>query len=36
MEKKTPQARNQAAILLQEKIKQKLGEKQHFVSDNNF
>ena len=36
MEKKTPQARNQAAILLQEKIKQKLGEKQHFVSDITF
>ena len=36
MEKKTPQARNQAAILLQEKINQKLGEKQHFVSDITF
>lgn len=36
MEKKTPQARNQAAILLQEKINQKLGEKQHFVSNINF
>lgn len=36
MEKKTPQARNQAAILLQKKIKQKLGEKQHFVSDITF
>ena len=36
MEKKTPQARNQAAILLQEKIKQKLGEKQHFASDITF
>lgn len=36
MEKKTPQARNQAAIILQEKIKQKLGEKQHFVSDITF
>lgn len=36
MEKKTPQARNQAAILLQEKIKQKLGEKQHFISDITF
>ena len=36
MEKKTPQARNQAAILLQEKIKQKLGEKQHSVSDITF
>ena len=28
MEKKTPQARNQAAILLQEKIKEKLKKKQ--------
>ena len=36
MEKKTPQARNQAAILLQEKINKKLGEKQHFVSDITF
>lgn len=36
MEKKTPQARNQAAILLQEKIKQKLGEKQHSVSNITF
>lgn len=36
MEKKTPQTRNQAAILLQEKINQKLGEKQHFVSDITF
>ena len=36
MEKKTPQARNQAAILLQEKINQKMGEKQHFVSDITF
>nr|DAT38526.1 MAG TPA: Integrase [Caudoviricetes sp.] len=36
MEKKTPQARNQAAILLQEKIKQKLGEKRHFVSNTTF
>ena len=36
MEKKTPQARNQATILLQEKINQKLGEKQHFVSDITF
>lgn len=36
MEKKTPQARNQAAILLQEKINQKLGEKQHSVSDITF
>lgn len=36
MEKKTPQARNQAAILLQEKINQKLGEKQHSVSNITF
>lgn len=36
MEKKTPQARNQAAILLQEKINQKLGEKQYSVSNITF
>lgn len=36
MEKKTSQARNQAAILLQEKINQKLREKQHSVSNITF
>ena len=36
MEKKTPQARNQAAILLQEKINKKLEDKNKNVSDITF
>ena len=36
VEKKTPQARNQAAILLQEKIKKKLEDKNKNISDITF